>query len=155
MTFLMVLFNLDSSLEVLEMNSIHINDKVVALITNALANNNMLRTLRVCARRLTPTGFMAFSTLLRNPSSTLERLDLRGSRVNDQAMISFANALTNNRRLRELELSLGSDITSDGYTTFTNTLATDPASWKLINPITLLRNCVVLLRNCVVNTTKS
>jgi hypothetical protein len=123
MIFLMVLFNLDSSLEVLEMNSVHINDEVVAVLSYALTNNNRLRKLRVCARRLTPTGFMAFSTLLRNPSSTLERLDLRGSRVNDQVMISFANALTNNRRLRELELSLGSDITSDGYTTFTNTLA--------------------------------
>ena len=123
MTFLMVLFNLDSSLEVLEMNSVHINDEVVAVLSYALTNNNRLRILRVCARRLTPTGFMAFSTILRNPSSTLERLDLRGSRVNDQVMISFANALTNNRRLRELELSLGSDITSDGYTTFTNTLA--------------------------------
>jgi hypothetical protein len=122
MTFLMVLFNLDSSLEVLEMNSVHINDKVAAVLSYALTNNNRLRILRVCARSLTPTGFMAFSTLLRNPSSTLERLDLRGSRVNDQVMISFANALTNNRRLRELDLSLGSDITSDGYTAFTNTL---------------------------------
>ena len=60
-----------------------ITDEVAAVLTNALANNSMLRELGLVSNRdVTATGWVGFSTVLHNPNSALEILDLRGNRIN-------------------------------------------------------------------------
>jgi len=95
-----------------------ITDEVAAVLTNALANDSRLRELDLsCNRDVTATGW----AVLRNPNSALEKLDLRGNRINDHVMTSFADALANNNMLRELNLDL-ENVSYDGYAAFINIL---------------------------------
>ena len=57
------------------------------------------------------------STILRNPNSSLEKLDLDGNSVNDRTMVSLANSLANNNKLKELLLINNSHtwVTADGW----------------------------------------
>ena len=99
-----------------------ITDEVATALRNALANNSMLRELGLVSNRdVTATGWVGFSTVLRNPNSALEILDLRGNLINDHVMTSFADALANNNLLRELNLDL-ENVSYDGYAAFNNIL---------------------------------
>ena len=101
-----------------------ITDEVAAVLTNALANISMLRELDLSYSDVTATGWVGFSTVLRNPNSALEILDLSDNRINDHVMTSFADALANNNLLRELNLDL-ENVSYDGYTAFNNILCND------------------------------
>jgi hypothetical protein len=94
-----------------------ITDEVAAVLTNALANDSRLRELDLsCNPDVTATGWVGFSAVLRNPNSALEKLDLRGNRINDHVMTSFADALANNNMVRELNLDL-ENVSYDGLRT--------------------------------------
>jgi hypothetical protein len=67
---------------------------------------------------------VGFSTVLRNPNSALEILDLSDNRINNHVMTSFADALANNNLLRELNLDL-MNVSYDGYAAFNNTLCNE------------------------------
>jgi hypothetical protein len=45
-------------------------------------------------------GLVAFSNVIQNPNSALEMHDLSGNSISDQMLVSFAQALTSNKRLR-------------------------------------------------------
>jgi hypothetical protein len=62
---------------------------------------------------------VAFSTLLGNPNSALEYLDIGGNNNNGHVRVSFAYALTNNRRLMELYTGINRP---DGYAAFPHIL---------------------------------
>jgi hypothetical protein len=107
------------------------DDDLIRSLTNALVNNSRLRELDLsCNQGVTPAGWQAFVSVLRNPDSLLERLVLYYNRLGDEAMFSFAAALTSNRKLREL-IVLDGDIMDPassngvshiGYDAFTHTL---------------------------------
>ena len=102
-------------------NANAITDEVAAVLTNALANISMLRELDLSYSDVTATGWVGFSTVLRNPNSALEILDLSGNHINDHVMTSFADVLANNNMLRELNLDL-ENVSYDGYAAFNNIL---------------------------------
>ena len=106
-------------LEKLYLSGSSITDEGIYALTNALVNNSRLRELAlVDSLDVTATGWLALSTVIRDPDSGLETLDLSGSdTVNDDVAISFADALTNNSRLNKLELITKhfNNITSDGW----------------------------------------
>ena len=84
-----------------------ITDEMVAALTNALVNNSSLEELDLkCNRDVSTTGWSAFSAVLRNPNSALERLGLRCNNINDNVMITFAHTLANNSRLRDIFLDM-------------------------------------------------
>ncbi len=94
-----------------------ITDEVAAVLTNALANDSRLRELDLSYTHfVTATGWGGFSTVLRNPNSALEILDLSDNRINDHVMTSFADASANNNMLRELNLDL-ENVSYDGLRT--------------------------------------
>ena len=113
-------------------NANAITDDVAAVLTNALANNSMLRELDLSYSDVTATGWVGFSTVLRNPNSALEKLDLRGNLINDHVMTSFADALANNNLLRELNLDL-ENVSYDGYTAFNNILCSARVFFTIIS----------------------
>ncbi len=58
-------------------------------------------------QRMTIAGWVTFVTVLRNPNSALEKLNLSANSINDEVAAALTNALANNSRLRELEIERG------------------------------------------------
>ena len=126
-----VLFQLlqgsNSALENLNLSCNSITDEVIDALTNVLVNNNMLRELNLRRNQhVTTAGWVALSNVLRDPNSALEKLDLSHNRMKDNVLVSYADALSINSRLRELKLDLDNNnnsiITTDGYAAFTHIL---------------------------------
>jgi hypothetical protein len=97
----------------------NINDEALDVFTMSLMNNRTLINLHLDEfPNVTTAGWTAFSSVVRNPNSFLEKLFLtplvwsadepRGYNADDanNVAISFADALTNNKRLRELKIYL-------------------------------------------------
>jgi hypothetical protein len=102
-----ILRNPNSTLEKLDIsrnfgrNSI--SDIGINALTNALVNNRMLKELSMYENpAVTTAGWVDFSTVLRNPTSALEVIYVSNDSINDEVMQSFADALANNKRLKEL-----------------------------------------------------
>jgi hypothetical protein len=104
------------------------DDAAIAGIANALSNNSKLKALSLrqpYSPQINPVrGLLAFSNVLQNPTSELEMLDLSGNNISDQTLVSFAQALTSNKRLRKLVIGVNTLTwynafrTSDGYIAF-------------------------------------
>ena len=113
----------------------YITDEVAFALTNALVNNSSLRELRLCDNPdVTAAGWASFSFILRIPHSALKVINLGGNRINDNAMMSFADALANNIKLKRLYISLNpvsgysdSGITSNGLASFTHLMCDTPS----------------------------
>jgi Ran GTPase-activating protein (RanGAP) involved in mRNA processing and transport len=103
-----------------------ISDIGINALTNALVNNRMLKELSIDENPyVTPAGWANFSNVLRNPTSALDLLKVWGGSINDEVMHSFADALANNNKLKELNIgsiALRRNITSAGYLPMTNIL---------------------------------
>ena len=124
----------DSVLESLSLS--HIDDDEIIALSEALINNNNTKLKELDMRgngmnMLTFEGWIAFATVLSFRNSMLEKMYFSFSThdtINDNVLISFAEALVNNKMLRELELpvydfnDITSVITSVGYAAFTRLL---------------------------------
>ena len=112
-----------------------INDSLVCSLTNALRNNNTLKTLNLETilgeGTVNNTTWLAtigwrnlFMGLLQSPNSTLERLNLKcfGQGFDDSMIESLGHALANNSRLRELSLHTIRQITPVGWQNFVDVL---------------------------------
>jgi hypothetical protein len=111
-------FPSNAKLEKLILVGNNINDDALDVFRMSLTNNCRLKDLHLSyLRNVTTAGWTAFSSVLRNPNSFLERLVLtpQGHIAKDVA-ISFADALTSNKRLREL--TIGSS--TENYTPFSH-----------------------------------
>ena len=86
--------------------SSNINDQALDVFRISLTNNRRLKNLRLTHfSNVTTAGWTAFSAVLRNPNSLLEKLFLTPQEDSaEDIVISFADALTNNKRLRELSI---------------------------------------------------
>jgi hypothetical protein len=113
-------FPSNAKLEKLILVGNNINDDALDVFRMSLTNNCRLKDLHLSyLRNVTTAGWTAFSSVLRNPNSFLERLVLtpQGHIAKDVA-ISFADALTSNKRLRELTIGSSTEI----YTPFSHIL---------------------------------
>ena len=109
----------------LDLNSNEFNDEVVTHLSNALSNNCVLKELDLHGNaEVTPSGWRAFSAVLQNPNSALEKLDLGYNSINDGALVSLANSLVHNNKLKELSLFKyeTDDITITDWGALTNVL---------------------------------
>jgi Ran GTPase-activating protein (RanGAP) involved in mRNA processing and transport len=126
----------NSVLEKLSLFDNYFTDEAILALAIALANNSKLRELDLGHNhRVTPAGWVAFSAVLRHPNSALESLDLRRNAINDQVVISFAEALSTNNRLRELYFATGeiNSVTSDGYVAMTRILCNNSSILSTFN----------------------
>jgi Ran GTPase-activating protein (RanGAP) involved in mRNA processing and transport len=119
-----VLRHPNSTLESLDISKNSIGEMGVNALTNALENNCMLNEISIIGSRdVTPAGLVNFSTVLWNPTSALQMLRVWSDSINDEVLLSFAGALINNIKLKELNIGVGVHAnTSAGYDAFTNVL---------------------------------
>jgi hypothetical protein len=83
----------------------NINDQALDIFRNSLTNYRRLKDLELGEfPNVTTAGWTAFSAVLRNPNTLLEKLILALQGNNADIAVSFADALTNNKRLRKLRL---------------------------------------------------
>jgi len=102
----------------------------ISALTNALEHNCILKELSIDGQpvrnpAVTTAGWVDFSTVLRNPTSALKVLCVSNDSINDEVIQSFADALANNNKLRELNIFTviaHNHITPDGYAAMTNIL---------------------------------
>jgi hypothetical protein len=99
-------------LEELILGGNHINDDIITSLTNILSYKNRLRILDLSEiRGVTTTGWMNFSEVFRSPNIMLERLVLvECANVNNRVIASIANALSDNKTLKELYVGYGDHI---------------------------------------------
>ena len=86
---LTVLRHPNSALEKLDFRDNSIGDIGINALADELLNNSMLRG----HPDVTPTGWVNFSTILRNPTSALEVIDVSNDFINDDVMHTFKDAL--------------------------------------------------------------
>ena len=91
----------------------------MAYLSSSLVNNCMLRHLDVS--HCDGIGWDAFSAVLQNPNSALEKVNLRFNNINADILASFANSLTHNNKLKELFLD-DNVIEDAGWKSLSNTL---------------------------------
>ena len=104
-------------LEELDLRSCNFNNELAISLSNALINNNKLKMLNLSNNEdVTLEAWQTFSPVLQSPTSELEKLNLFDNRMNDDTLISLANSLVNNIKLKELILGrLKTNITSNGW----------------------------------------
>eukprot|EP00571_Detonula_confervacea_P009881 CAMPEP_0172301870 /NCGR_PEP_ID=MMETSP1058-20130122/3683_1 /TAXON_ID=83371 /ORGANISM="Detonula confervacea, Strain CCMP 353" /LENGTH=659 /DNA_ID=CAMNT_0013012163 /DNA_START=117 /DNA_END=2096 /DNA_ORIENTATION=+ len=119
-----LLLNPMSKIEDLILGYNHLMDEGAIALGNALANNSTLKKLSLNGNvSVTSTGWVAFSSCLANHNSSLEVLNLRGNNIGDDGVTAFANALVNNTKLTDLDLShTQGSVSSVGWRTFFNLL---------------------------------
>jgi len=98
---------LDSNLDLvkLHLGANNIDDEGIRLLTRVLLTMSSLRYLNLGDNReATPIGWLELSTYLQSPTCVLKELDLDDNNINDDAVVSFARALTSNKTLENLSL---------------------------------------------------
>ena len=97
-------------LETLYLDCSLLTNEVLFALTSALTNNSRLKELTFRDNDDSigeaPAELVLFSNVLQNPNSALEMLDLGMHPMDDQTIISFADALSNNSRLKHLRMNL-------------------------------------------------
>ena len=92
-------------LEEIDLSSNRFNDELIISLSNVLVNCNTLKKLNLYnSQRVTAVGWQALSAVLQDPNSALERLHLDFNVINDDTLISFANSLVSNDKLKEFFL---------------------------------------------------
>jgi Ran GTPase-activating protein (RanGAP) involved in mRNA processing and transport len=156
-TFFTILQCQTSVLEKIGLSENPINDQVLVSLTNALASNTKLRDLNLQGyypeSNITSQGLQTFSAVFENPITALERLDFTHEELNtdsesvvdDDVICSFANALVNNNKLRELIFHSTSHVDVGGQNDYRSILHNsissvgyDAISRTLCNPSTIL-----------------
>jgi hypothetical protein len=117
-----LLHNPMCALEILHLNSVGLNNDSITSLRNVIANNSRLRELRLDSNRdVTTDGWVNFLTFPSN--AKLEKLVLGyDNNMNDEALDVFRNSLTNNCRVKDLELGYFPNVTTAGWTAFSAVL---------------------------------
>lgn len=120
-----------------------IEDDHVASMVEALNSFSSLNTLDLWQVSITSSGWVAFFDLLAQPGSALERLkklDLHGSNINDEVMVSIANALVNNASLEEISWCGSDSVTKRGCSALETTLCNKTSIETICNSNHTLNN---------------
>lgn len=100
-------------LERLEITYNDFTDEDMASLGESLANNCVVRSIDLSSNNntsiedhtITSAGWGSLSSVLRNPNSAMEKIDLRFNNINDDVINSFARSLVGNNKMKELYLS--------------------------------------------------
>ena len=94
-----------TELRSLYISNTEINDEGIEALVPALKNCNSLKQLHLHDNpTVTTRGWQSIATILEAPNSNLREFYIPNNNINDDAVATFANALTNNRRLKEFHL---------------------------------------------------
>ena len=96
------------------------DDEKIESLANALANNCRLKKLQLHYNRsVTPAKWRTLFQLLQRLSCGLESLDIGANNLTDETVESLASAISNGSRLRELNLSFNTDVSSVAWQVLT------------------------------------
>lgn len=96
-----------------------LTDATLQSLSNALLHNTTLKSLDLSGNeRITPTGWVTFSNVLREHDTALETLDLQWNTIGNVGLNALADALDSNSRLKELDLGGIRKINATGWVTF-------------------------------------
>ena len=98
-----------------------INDDGIEALVPALATCSRLESMNICeSPSITTRGWQRFATILESPNSNnLESISIASNNVDDEAVATFANALANNCRLKQL---INPAISTRGWLAFSKVL---------------------------------
>jgi hypothetical protein len=112
--FMAFLSSPSCSFESIEICDENINDECAATLGTSLAVNEILKSIQIHSRKITPNGWRGFFKFLKAPTSALVNLDFDCARINDEVGIYLFSALASNTSLKRLSL-FPDDITSTGW----------------------------------------
>ena len=104
-------------------------------------------------RGITTAGWRALFELLQSPNCALEELSLYDNRFNAETVSFLANALVNNNRLRELDLRLNLNVSSNGWEALSVVLQSPNSALEKLNlrRNTINDDTVISLANSLAN----
>jgi len=109
-----LLQNSATKLETLNLNNNEIDDEGMDALVPVLKHHNHLISLYLCInQRVSSKGWQQLASILKNPNSKLERLEISGNNIDDEALAAYAHSLTNNGSLNTLSM-LGIQQLSNG-----------------------------------------
>jgi hypothetical protein len=130
-------------LEIISLESTRISDEGVISVGNLLTVNATVKHLNLTGSDLvTSEGWQRFARCLRNPNIALEELDIRSCSnidgevevgLDDEAANAIGESLAMNTTLKKLDMSLNTDITSDGWIEFFDMLLQSKCSLEELN----------------------
>ena len=104
-TFFTSIQDSNMNLVKLDFSDNDIDDEGIQLLTRLVSRMSTLKTLNLKENQsVTPTGWQALSGYFQNINFALESLDLSDNNIEDDAVIAFTSALTNNKTLKLLDL---------------------------------------------------
>ena len=97
--------NSNLNLVVLNLESNQIDDNGMQLLVQLSSSITSLSHLNLDKNRLvTPTGWQGLTGYLQSPNFALEYLDLDGNKINDDVVVAFTSALSQNKTLIRISL---------------------------------------------------
>ena len=100
-----------------------INDEGIEALVPAFTNHNSLQNVYLSQNPSIATrGWQSLASILESPTSNLKHLYVDQNNVDNEAASAFANVLANNHTLHTLYLSTNSQITAQGWLTFSKLL---------------------------------
>ena len=109
-----------SELQTLDLSCNAIDDGGVDALVGVLTNSR-LQHMYLSSNRITAGACQSLAVLLTNMSSNLEELSLYRNNIGNEGALILSNALTSNRKLKELDLE-GNGITVEGWSSFSKVL---------------------------------
>jgi len=108
----------------LDISTCTITDQDITILGNALMRNSTLQTLDIAwsSSSITSEGWRAFSVYLQNHNSTLKKLRVSGTNMNDEGLMVLLNALANDTTLRAFIAHPNDSISDDGWQTLADIL---------------------------------
>eukprot|EP00571_Detonula_confervacea_P006377 CAMPEP_0172324414 /NCGR_PEP_ID=MMETSP1058-20130122/51331_1 /TAXON_ID=83371 /ORGANISM="Detonula confervacea, Strain CCMP 353" /LENGTH=594 /DNA_ID=CAMNT_0013040689 /DNA_START=8 /DNA_END=1792 /DNA_ORIENTATION=+ len=103
------------------------------IFANALAKKTALKFLDLSYSSSMSTKLRAFSLCWQNPQSTLKRLDLIRSGIDDEGATALGNSLANQSTLRTLNIGWNKSITSLGWREFASCLRNPNSSLEKLS----------------------
>ena len=111
----------NSTLQHIDLKHCGITDQDIIALSNALMSNSTLQVLDIGGNQsITSAGWRAFSVYLQNHNSTLKKLYVGQTNMNDESLMVLSNALTNDTTLEILVVYANSSISDIGWQAFSN-----------------------------------
>ena len=117
-----------SAIETLNISSTNISNQGISALGSSLIGNTTLKTLDLYdinnnGTPLISSGWSSFFACIQSPSSSLQRIDLRYSSIDEGGLLTLADALGKSSKIQMLDVSQNLHITVEIWKSFFSRLA--------------------------------
>ena len=112
----------------------NITDNVMLSLADALANDSTLEELEfIICTRVTSNGWVELSRALGSPRSSLKKLRLLETSIDDSVIVAFGNDLSRNTAFEVLNINESRPITSESWLAFSRLFGSNLSNLREIN----------------------